>query len=103
MDEAAATNIAAFLHRCHNLNELKLGGNNLQEMSAIKIASSLQKLPWLRVINFSSSNISAEVADDIAAALLHKNVLEKVDLSGNSLQTTGIIKISRVLWNISNL
>ena len=103
MDETAATNMAAFLHRCHSLRNLKLSDNNLQGMSVIKIAKSLQNLFCLRVINFSNNNISAEAADDIAAALSQKNILQKLDLGRNNLQAIGIIKISRALWNISNL
>ena len=103
MDETVATKIAAVLHRCHDLRELKLSDNNLQKMSIIKIARSLRRLSWLRIINFSNNKISAEAADDIADALSHKEFLQKLDLSGNNFQTVGIIKISKALQNISNL
>ena len=102
-DEMAAAKIAAIVHHCHDLKELKLSGNNLQGMSVIKIASSLQRLSWLRVINFSNNNISVEAADSIAAALSHNKFLQKLDLSENNFQNVGIIKISKALQNISNL
>ena len=103
VDEIAVTKIAAVLHHCHELRELKLNDNNLQGMSVIKIARSLQRLSWLRMINFSSNNISAEAADDIATALSHKKYLYKLDLSENNFQAVGIIKISKALQNTSNL
>ena len=99
-DEAAddiATAISCNIH----LQELSLGSNNLQTSGIIKIARSLQKISSLTKLYINHNNISHEAADDIAAAISCNIHLQELNLSGNNLQTSSIIKIARNLQILS--
>ena len=54
-------------------------------------------------IMLSGYNINEEIADDIAAILLHTTKLRKLRVGANNLQAAGAVKIARGLQNTSNL
>ena len=101
--EAAADDIIAVLSHNTKLQELHLDRNNFQTADAIKIARSLQSTSTLSVFAIRDSNLSDEVADDIAYVLSHNTKLQKLHLGENNLQTAGAIKIMRSLKHTASL
>ena len=103
ISEEAADDIAAIL--CHNtkLQELYIGGNNLQSAGAKKIANSLHNVSNLLIFSIPNNGIGEEAADDIAAVLSHNIKLQRLQLGGNNLKLGGAMKIAKSLHNISNL
>ena len=57
----------------------------------------MQGIFTLVKLNISDTNITDEVADDIAGIIYSNTLLQELDISKNSLQTTGIIKIAESL------
>ena len=90
---------------CHNtkLENLYLGGNDIQSAGAIMIAKSLQNVFHLTIFSICDNNINEEAARDIAAVLSHNTELQKLYLGKNNLQSMGAIMIAKGLQNISNL
>ena len=95
--EGLADDIAIILSRNTKLQELYLGGNNLESAGAIKIAKALQNISTLKVFDISNNTVGEEAADDIAAILCHNTGLQKVHLGGNNLQSAGTMKIVKGL------
>ena len=54
-------------------------------------------------IMLNGYNINEEIADDLAAILLHTIKLRKLRIAGNNLQAAGAVKIAKGLQNTSNL
>ena len=85
MSDYLADDIALILS-CGKLEELYLGGNNLQEAGIIKIAEALQNNDILKVIDISKNKINSMTNKSIAALVANKTSLERLYLNGNGLQ-----------------
>ena len=83
--------IEFFFCRNTELEELDLSHNSLQSAGAIKVCKA--NLVKLTKFNISHNNITNEAADYIGCFLSHTAKLKVLDLSGNSLQELGFIKI----------
>ena len=84
-----------------NLQELDLSDVNLWTSAFINVIKRIGNISTLRKINFSRNSITPLAADDLAEFISKNNQLEVLDLSHNSLQDAGVIKICKI--NISNL
>ena len=71
ISEEAADDIAMVLSHNTKLQAVRLGGNNLQSVGAIKIAKGLSNVENISVFDLSKSIISKEAADYIANILSH--------------------------------
>ena len=78
---------------CNILEELYLGGNNLQEVGVIKIADALQANSVLKVFDISNNSIKIKAVDSIATTLANKFKLQKLYINGNKLHADSINKI----------
>ena len=101
--DKATDDIAAVICCNGHLQELNLGGNNLQTSGIIKITKRLQKISSLTKLYINHNNITHEATDDIAAAISCNTKLQEFDVSGNNLQITSVKKIVRTLKDISTL
>ena len=91
--DQATDNLAIFLSRNTELEELDLSHNILTASGAIKIFNV--NILRLKKINISHNNITAKAADNIQAFLCRNTKLEELDLSHNHLRDTGAIKICK--------
>ena len=98
--DKAADDIAAAILCNIKLQELNLGGNNLQTSGTIKIAKGLQKISSLMKLCISYNNITDEAADDILMAISSNTKLQEFDISGNYLHLVVGIKILKALESI---
>jgi len=103
INHQAANDIANILSKNTNLQELYLGGNNLQSPGAIIISRKLRNIVTLTHLNMCNNNINHDASDNIAAVLLKNTSLHTLILSDNNLQTTGASKITVGLQNTSSL
>ena len=101
--DVEAEYIVAVVSCIPNLQEIDLSENNIQTLGAIKILQKLQKISSLTKLCINHNNITDEAADDIAAAISCNIHLKELNLGGNDLQTSGVIKIARGLQKISLL
>ena len=93
----AADSIATVLSHNIHLQELYLGGNNLQSTGAIKIAKGLQNISNITIFSIYNNNLGEETVDNIMTILSQNTELQKLDLVGNNLQTTGATKVVKGL------
>ena len=99
----AAYSIATVLSQnSKSLQKLYLGKNNLRA-GVTNIVKQLQNVCTLEELQLNHNNITAEAADDIAAALSHKANLTVINLNGNQLQMKGILTICQCLQTINTL
>ena len=98
----AANDIAAVITCNTQMEEFDVSGNDLQTKGIMKIAKSLQNICTLKKLYISKNNITEEGANDIAA-VISCNKIQELDVSNNSLKTTGVRKLARALQNISTL
>ena len=77
--------------------------NNLQTTEVEIFTKPLQAICTLSKLHIGYNDISNEVANDIAIIVSCNKVLNKVEISGNKLQTTGITKILKSLHEINAL
>ena len=96
----ASDDIAAVVSCNLNLQEFDISGNNLQIAGIIKVMKALKGINTLRKLYISNSNVTDEIANDIATVISCNPALEVLDISGNSLQAKGAIKIGKFLQNI---
>ena len=102
MSDCLAVDINIILS-CNDLEELYLGGNNLQEAGMIKILEALRKTCNLKVIDISNNKIN----DNITTLLANKTDVEKVYLNKNHLQDedfnelSGLQSTSLKIMNVS--
>ena len=101
IDEQSANEISLFLSHCINLKVLDLSCANLQNSGCIQIFNRLNIFS-LTTFNISGNSIMTRAADTIAVLLFKNHELEKLDLSCNNLQESGIKHILMKI-NISNL
>ena len=92
IDEQTANDLATFLSQCTKLEELDLGNNNLQTTGGIELFKNLSCFN-LKKVNISSNCLTQNAAYHIAKSLSKNNKLQEIDLSCNTLQNAGIIKI----------
>ena len=100
--EEAADDIATSLLNNSALQILDLSGSMLKANGMIKIANVLKNFCFLCELNIGWNYITEEAADDIAAVILN-NKLQILDLGGNELKATGMIKVAKALQSISSL
>ncbi|XP_065916596.1 uncharacterized protein [Dysidea avara] len=102
----AANDIAdAVLHNT-SLQGLNLNGNFLTCTGVIAVAKSLQCISTLECLALEgncSIDFTETVADCIESVLLQNTELHVLNLGNNNLQTTGIIKVTKCLQNITTL
>ena len=84
-----------------SLQELDLSDVNLWTSAFINVVKRIGNISTLRKINFSKNSITPLAAGDLAEFISKNHQLEVLDLSHNSLQDAGVIKICKT--NISNL
>ena len=99
--KAAAEALASIISSNTGLEEVYLGNNQLQS-GVIKIASALQNVSSLKVLDLKNNNISEQVADELAAAIKSNSSLEKLWLGGNHLGSS-TVRIVNALKKISTL
>ena len=99
----AAESIAHFLSQNSKLEELDLSHNHLQTAGAIEIAKT-SEITKLKKFNISHNSITDHAAEFIASFLSSNSKLEELNLSYNSLQTEGAIRITEVIMSsVTNL
>ena len=101
--DEAADMIAAVLSSNIKLQELYVGGNNLQATGVVIITRALKCTVTLEVINFSNNNIGDEAANDVSAVISHSTKLRSLHLVGANINVPGILKIAKALQTISSL
>ena len=102
--EEAADDIATVLSCNTNLQVLDLGNNILQAIGAQKITRRLTCISVLTELCINNNQINHErIADDLATIISCNKQLKVLDLTKNSLTTTGVIKIAKALQNNKNL
>ena len=108
IDKKMAAGIARLLSYCHNLQILDLSYANLQRTGGINKLCKL-KICSLKKINISGNLISTRTASKLAVLLSSNHKMEKIDLSCNDLQESGIKKVLKSICissltdlNISN-
>ena len=97
--DQAADYMVTFLSRNKKLEELDFSQNNLLSAGAIKICRTT--LSKLTAFNISHNGITTRAASDIATFLSRNTKLQKLDVSHNSLLSTGVIMICKA--NLSKL
>ena len=103
--DTAVDDIANVIYKNNTeLHELDISKNWFKATSIVTIAKAIQSISNLKklYINYSITE-SDVVTDDIAAALTCSGQLEVLDISGNRLEASGIIKIAKALQKISTL
>ena len=96
----AADDVAAIISGNACLQELYICRKNLHAKAIIK---ALQGTCALTKMHFANNNITDEAADDIAAVVSSNTKLKEIEISESKLQTTGAIKIMKVLQGICTL
>ena len=100
--EEVADHIAAALSHNNYLSVLDLNRNNLKATGVVTITNALQTSA-LRRLELERNNATKEAADGIAAVLSLNTNLQVLNLNGNKLEVTGIIKIANSLQSTSTL
>ena len=88
-----ADDLAVVLTHSNKLEQLILSHNDLQTARTMKIFQGLQNLSNLKHVNISNNNIDHQAASVIVVALSHSTNLEELDLSCNTLQAVGFLKV----------
>lgn len=87
-----------------DLTEVYLSYLNLEDEGAIAIANVLKEsAPSLQVLEMAGNDITAEAATPLAACIVTKNLLTKLNLSENELKDEGAIQISKALEGLAQL
>ena len=95
--------IAILLSQNTELNELIISSCDLEATIATTIFKGIRNLLNLIKLNISNGNISNEAADILGVILFQNNLLEKLDLSYNYIQTAGAINIFNKMDSIFHL
>ena len=93
ISDEAANDIATIVSNNTKLKVIEISGSKLQTSGTIKIMKALQKSYTLKRLYLNDNNITEEAADDIANAVSFCVDLQELNLDGNNLQTSGIIKL----------
>ena len=94
--------LAAVICINSNLKKLKLA-NNCMEHYITVVAQALIQVKTLTDLDLSNNNMTDEVADALALAIETNTSLQRVNLRGNILKTSGMMKIAQSLSWGSNL
>ena len=97
-----ADDIAAVVS-CNPMQVLDVSNNCLGTIGITKVAKALQSICTLTHLYISNNNITDEATDDIAAAISCNLYLEEFDISYNSIEGRGAIKIAKSFQQISTL
>ena len=97
-----ADDIAAVVS-CNPMQVLDVSNNCLGTIGITKVAKALQSVCTLTHLYISNNNITDKATDDIAAAISCNLYLEEFDISYNSIEGRGAIKIARSFQQISTL
>ena len=81
---------------------LSLRDNGLNDNGVIHIAQSLSKHSRLKALNLQNNNITKKAAEALESVISSNSGLEQIYLGNNQLHL-GVIKIAKVLKNISSL
>jgi len=84
------------------LEELNLGCNQLG-IGVLKIATAIESISMIKILNLCNNEIPAEVATELASAIASNFFIEELRLGGNRLMTSGIVTIARSLSMVSSL
>ena len=98
-----ARDIAILLSQNTELNELIINSCDLEAKIATTIFKGIIKLLYLTKLNISNSIISNEAADNLGVILCQNNLLEKLELSYNYIQTAGAMKMFNKMDSIFHL
>ncbi|XP_065913984.1 protein NLRC5-like isoform X2 [Dysidea avara] len=101
MSEAIVNELASVIKRNTKLEELYLGGNNLQS-SAVVILQDLKNISKITKLDLSDNGMSDTVVHELASVIENNTKLEELNLGGNNLQSSAVV-ILQALKNISNL
>ena len=101
--DTAADDIATVLHRNTQLQELDVSKNHFEVTGIMRIAKALQGKNTLKKLYIKKNNITDIAAGDVAAIVFCCTQLEVLDISGNFIETPGILKIAKALQQISTL
>ena len=104
LTDEAVYSISAVISSSTKLQMLNFSGS--RNLSAIKIRvimRGLQSVFTLKRVNISRNNITDDLANNIVTALSCNIQLQEFDISLNSLQAPGTIKITKALQQISTL
>ena len=85
------------------LQELDLGGNDLQSTGCETVCKALQNISTIKMLNLSNNGITDEAADDIATVLLNNGQLNDIDVKGNYFQANSVAKFAKALRSTSVL
>ena len=99
--EEASEALASVISSDIGLEELYLGNNQLG-LGATKIATSLKNVLSLKVLDLQNNNIPEQVTDELSAVIKSNNLLEKLWLKGNDLESSTITSV-KALKEISTL
>jgi len=102
LTEEAADVIVQAISSNRGLEQLYLGNSKLRT-GGIKVAKALRGLSRLRILDLNDSGMNADVADELASAVISNSSLEDLRLKSNKLTTRGVVKIAKSLSCISTL
>ena len=91
--ERAAEALAHVISSNTGLEELYLGNNQLQ-LGVIKIATALNIISSLKILDLQHNNIPEQVAGNLAGAISANTSLEKLWLSGNHLGSSLVVVVN---------
>ena len=95
--EDAANDIAEIIFRNNKMEKLWLNDNHLKAAGIKAICKSLKQNVSLKLLNVNNSNITEEVADDIAAVIANNLLLTHFYVGNNKLKSAGVIRIANAL------
>ena len=82
--------LAAVIRNKSSLKKLSLESNRLG-LSAVVILQALQEHSRLKVLNLGGNNLTAHVAEDLAAAIRNNSSLEKLCIGSNRLGLSAVM------------
>jgi len=99
----AADDLATFIKNNTKMQVFGCGKIILTVFDMINIAKALQSLSTLTELFINDNQMDESAADDIGTVIFNNKCLQKLDLSGNSFTTAGIITIAEALLTLSSL
>ena len=96
ISDKVANDIATIVSCNTKLNEIKISRNKVLTTGAIKLFKALQRINTLKYLDLNHCNITEEAASVIATIFSFKTDLQELNLGGNHLQPSSIIKLLKV-------
>ena len=104
ISDDAADELSAVITQNVLLEDLLLSNNQLHSTGIKIIAESLSKLIKLRKLDLFNNNIGKEGASSLAVVIQNSSTsLQDLFLSGNNLETSGVLEICNALSHINSL